>query len=143
MKLKIAGSICLIFLDTIPQVKGNFNLTGTKPIKKVAEARARKRKRAMSQLKAAKKQAASIAENSELSEKQKLQAISKAMAASRSQRAPGKVLVVAKKMGGASVGTSSGGSGKLKFVDKRSKKDTRALKRAEKRGGKKGGKKKK
>ena len=47
-------------------------LTGTKEIKKVAEARARKKKRAASTLKAAKKSATVMAENSEMSEKQKL-----------------------------------------------------------------------
>ena len=125
----------------VDQIKGNFNLTGTKEIKKVAEARARKRKRAMSQLKAAKKQAAAVAENSELSDKQKVRAIAKAMKASgKSNTTPGKVLVVARRTNGASVGNSKGGKGKFKFVDKRSKKDRRALKVQEAR--KKKGKKK-
>ena len=113
----------------LDQIKGKFNLTGTKEIKKVAEARARKRKRAMSQLKAAKKQAAAVADNSELNDKQKVRAIAKAMKASgKSNTTPGKVLVVARKTNGASVGTSKGGKGKFKFVDKRSKKDRRAMK---------------
>lgn len=47
-------------------------LTGTKEIKKVAEARMRKKKRAANTLKAAKKSATMMAENSEMSEKQKL-----------------------------------------------------------------------
>ncbi len=47
-------------------------MTGTKVIKKVAEARARKKKRAMHKLNAAKKQASVMAENSELSERQKI-----------------------------------------------------------------------
>lgn len=47
-------------------------MTGTKVIKKVAEARLRKRKRAMQKLNAAKKQASVMAENSELSERQKI-----------------------------------------------------------------------
>ena len=51
---------------------GRFQLTGTKEIKKVAEARARKRKRAVAKLNAAKKLATVQAENSELSEGQKL-----------------------------------------------------------------------
>ena len=113
----------------VDQIKGKFKLTGTKEIKKVTEARARKRKRAMSQLKAAKKQAAAVAENSELSDKQKVRAIAKAMKASgKSNTTPGKVLVVARRTNGASVGTSKGGKGKFKFVDKRSKKDRRAMK---------------
>lgn len=43
---------------------------------------------------------------------------------------PGKVYVVAKKTKQGSVGNSSGGKGKLKFVDKRMKKDAKAMKRA-------------
>ena len=59
----------------ITQIKAKFMLTGTKEIKKVAEARARKKKRAASTLKAAKKSATMMAENSEMSEKQKLKVI--------------------------------------------------------------------
>lgn len=50
---------------------------------------------------------------------------------------PGKVYVVTKKTKSGSSGTASGGKGKLKFVDKRMRNDTRALKRKEKRGRKK------
>ena len=56
----------------VEQIKNKYQLTGTKVIKKEVEARARKKKRAMLKLKAAKKQATVMAENSELSEKQKL-----------------------------------------------------------------------
>jgi hypothetical protein len=55
-----------------PQIKSRFQKTGTKEIKKVAEARMRKRKRAALKLKAAKKQASVMAESNEVSEKQKL-----------------------------------------------------------------------
>ena len=54
------------------QIKAKFMLVGTKEIKKVAEARMRKKKRAANTLKAAKKSATMMAENSEMSEKQKL-----------------------------------------------------------------------
>jgi AdoMet-dependent rRNA methyltransferase SPB1 len=114
------------------QIKSRFQLTGTKEIKKVAEARARKRKRALTQLKKAKKQATVMAENSELSEKQKLKAISKAMRTSKVDK-PGKVYVVAHKTKAGSVGTSTGAKkGKLKFVDARMRKDARAMKQKQK-----------
>ncbi len=114
-------------------------------IKKVAEARARKRKRAQDKLRAAKKAAALMAENSELSERQKVKAIAKA--ASRHQRGgdgkASKVYVATKKTQQGSVGAMGKGGGgkgkskgKLKFVDKRMKKETRAAK-AQKRRSKK------
>lgn len=56
----------------LEQIKSRFQKTGTKEIKKVAEARMRKRKRAAMQLKNAKKQANVMAESNEVSERQKL-----------------------------------------------------------------------
>ncbi len=92
----------------------------------------------MTKLKAAKKQAASLVENSELSQSQKLKAIQKAMRGASKAGAnaakPSKVYVVTRKTGAGSVGTSLGGAkgGKLKFVDKRMKKEVRAARRREK-----------
>jgi AdoMet-dependent rRNA methyltransferase SPB1 len=125
----------------LAQVKGKFSHTGTKEIKKVAEARARKRKAAMGKLRAAKKQATTLAANSEMTESQKVRAISKAMQGTKTG-APSKVYVVAKKTQGSSSATKlSNSKGKLKFVDKRLRNDQRAEKKAEKR--KKGVKKRK
>ena len=115
------------------QIKSRFQLTGTKEIKKVAEARARKKKRAVMKLKAAKKKATMMADNSEMSEKHKLKAIAKAMSSSKEDKR-GKVYVVAHSAG--TVGTSTGNKGKLKFVDKRMKKDARAMKKITKGKGK-------
>jgi AdoMet-dependent rRNA methyltransferase SPB1 len=56
----------------LEQIKSRFQKTGTKEIKKVAEARMRKRKRATLKLKAAKKAANVMAESNEVSERQKL-----------------------------------------------------------------------
>lgn len=120
----------------LEQIKNNYQVTGTKEIKKVAEARLRKRKRAASKLKAAKKQANMLADNNEMSERQKLKSIAKAIKGTKIDK-PGKVYVVTRKTGGASVGTSKGGKGRLKFVDKRMKKDRKAEKRAAKKKGKK------
>lgn len=61
----------ILYLSQL-QIKAKFMLVGTKEIKKVAEARMRKKKRAANTLKAAKKSATMMAENSEMSEKQKL-----------------------------------------------------------------------
>ncbi len=138
------------------QIKSRYQATGTREIKKVAEARARKKKRAASKLKSAKKQASIMAENSEMSEKQKIKAISKAMRTTKVDK-PSKVYVVTKKSKSGSMGTSSGGKvssfvlmfgmkpklfssllqGQLKFVDKRMKKDSRAMKKINDKGKKK------
>jgi AdoMet-dependent rRNA methyltransferase SPB1 len=106
-------------------------LTGTKDIKKVTEARMRKKKRAATLLKTAKKSATAMAENSEMSEKQKLKAVAKAMRTSKVDK-PSKVYVVTHKTSSGSVGQNSGGKGKLKFVDARMKKDARSMKNIEK-----------
>lgn len=66
-------------------------------IKKVAEARARKKKRAVQKLKAAKKQASLMAENNELTEKQKLKVISKAARSAKVDAKSNKVYVSTKK----------------------------------------------
>lgn len=76
-----------------------------------------------------------MAENSEMSEKQKIKAIAKAMKTAKgSGSRPDKVYVVSKKTGSGSSGTKGAGNGKLKFVDARMKKEQRAKKRREKKG---------
>jgi len=68
----------------------------------------RKKKRAAAKLKAAKKQANIMAESSDISERQKLKAISKAMRSNKIDK-PGKVYVVTRKTKAGSSGTSGGG----------------------------------
>ena len=68
-----------------------------------------------------------MAESTDMSQREKMKAINRAMRESKITK-PGKVYVITKKTGGASSGTKSGdGKGKLKFVDKRLKKDKRAI----------------
>lgn len=99
----------------------------------MAEARARKRKRAVAKLRSAKKQANMMAENSEMSEKQKIKAISRAMKSAKLDKTD-KVYVMTRKTGAGSMGTKSAGTGKLKFVDKLMKKEKRAKRVAKKKG---------
>jgi hypothetical protein len=68
----------------------------------------RKKKRAAAKLKAAKKQANIMAESSDISERQKLKAISKAMRSNKIDK-PEKVYVVTRKTKAGSSGTSGGG----------------------------------
>ncbi len=74
-----------------------------------------------------------MAQNSEMSEREKSKAIAKAMKTSKVDK-PGKVYVVTHKSKSGSVGTMGGGKGKLKFVDSRMRKDARAMKSKAKRG---------
>ena len=115
----------------LEQIKSKFAMTGTKSIKKVQEAKDRKRRRAMTKLKAAKKSATALAGNEEMSEKQKLRAISKAMKNSKVDK-PSKVYVVGQKGTGGGAQKLGTGTGKLKFVDKRLKADRRGERQAKK-----------
>ena len=116
------------------KMQAKYMHLATKPIAKVAEARARKSKMAKVKLAAAKKKAEAVANSAEMSEAMKLKAISKAMRGKEASR-PGKTYVVSKKGGG-------GGGGKgVKLVDKRERSDKRGAERAtkKKKQGKKGG----
>jgi len=117
------------------KMKERFLSIATRPIAKVAEARARKNKRSKLKLTAAKKKADAVANAPEMSEAMKLKAISKAMRGNDSSR-PEKSYVVSRKGGG-----NQGGKG-IKLVDKRMMSDKRGMKRADAKsrgGGKKGG----
>lgn len=120
--------------ELMAKMKEKFLMLTNKPIAKVAEARARKNKRARSKLAAAKKKAEAVANSTEISESMKLKAISKAMRGQDAKK-PSKTYVVSKKGGG-----TRGGKG-IKLVDKRMRNDKRSMERSTKKSkhGKKGG----
>lgn len=120
--------------ELMAKMKEKMLALSTKPIAKVAEARARKNKRAKTKLAAAKKKAEAVANSSEMSETMKLKAISKAMRG-QDARKPGKTYVVSKK------GRGARGAKGVKFVDKRMRNDKKAMERSMKKksGGKRGG----
>jgi len=120
--------------ELLAKMKEKFISLATRPIAKVAEARARKNKRARTKLVAAKKKAETVANSAEMSEAMKLKAISKAMRGNDASR-PSKSYVVSRKGGG-----TTGGKG-IKLVDKRMRSDKRSMERATstKKHGKKGG----
>jgi len=107
----------------IAKIKEKQMALSEKPIKKVAEARARKSKRAKVKLVAAKKKAEAVANNNDMSEAMKLKAISKALRSNDAKR-PSHTYVVAKK--------GSLGAKGVQLVDKRMKSDKRSLERATK-----------
>ena len=109
----------------LAKMKEKMAALSTKPIKKVAEARARKSKRAKDKLAAAKKKAESVANATEMTESMKLKAISKALRVQETKK-PGKTYVVAKK------GRANKVVKGAMLVDKRMKSDKRSMARAEK-----------
>lgn len=118
----------------LAKMKAKMEALSTKPIAKVAEARARKNRKAKLKLDAAKKKAQAVANSSEMSEATKLKAISKALRSDDNKKG-GKTYVVSKKgQGKKSVRGAT-------MVDKRMKTDKRGMERnsKSKKGAKKGG----
>ncbi|CBZ49804.1 putative ftsJ-like methyltransferase domain-containing protein [Neospora caninum Liverpool] len=120
-----------------------------RPIRKVQEARARKKLREKRRLQKVKSQAAAVAESTEFTEAAKARAIDKiARQARRADGKRGKDYVVTRRVGGGKLaqkkaGKKGDGNNRVKLVDRRLKKDKRAMKAAmKKRGGKRGLKKK-
>jgi AdoMet-dependent rRNA methyltransferase SPB1 len=110
----------------IDKIKAKQLTLSSRPIAKVAEARARKSRKAKLKIMAAKKKAEVVAASSDMSEAMKLKAISKAMRGKDGQKSPGKTYVIARKGG-----TNKGGKN-MKVVDKRLKSDKRAMDRKDK-----------
>jgi AdoMet-dependent rRNA methyltransferase SPB1 len=123
------------------EAKARLKALNEAPIKKVAEARARKKLKASRMLEKAKKLAERIVDDDQLTAKTKMKAIAKAMSKTKTPR-PGSVHVVVRKGGKSTVSKGSkAGKPKVKFVDRRMRNDERALKRHEKKTGGRSGKK--
>jgi AdoMet-dependent rRNA methyltransferase SPB1 len=119
----------------VEQMKERFIEMASKPVKKVAEARARKNRQQMKKLKAAKKKATDIANLPDMSTREKVKAIEKAMKGAKTKK-ENKVYVVSRRGGRSSTAQSAGkkASGKVKLVDPRMKKDKRNADKRAKRG---------
>lgn len=110
-----------------------------RPIKKIAEAKARKKMRTLRRLEKAQQKAENINENEDISEKEKSNTINKLLAKSMKggQKKKEVQLVVAKGVNRGLKGRPKGTKGRYKMVDPRMKKELRASKRKAKREGKK------
>ena len=121
--------------EMVRAAKARFLEISNAPIKKVAEARARKKMRLVKAVEKAKKLANRIAEDTDMSTRSKMRAIEKAMLKSRVQKT-GSVTVKVTKNNGAS--KSGHGKGvRVKFADKRMRSDQRGRERAANKGKKK------
>lgn len=116
-------------------IKEKMRALNARPIKKVREAKARKKMRAAQRLEKLRKKSDALAGDEGMTEKEKAEGISKMLAkAARSagkKRKPAQ-LVVARGVNKGLKGRPKGVKGRYKIVDRRMKKDLRAAKRQSK-----------
>ncbi|RMZ75920.1 hypothetical protein DV738_g5234, partial [Chaetothyriales sp. CBS 135597] len=114
-------------------IKEKLRALNARPIKKVREAKGRKKMRAAQRLEKLKRKSALLAEDEGLSEKDKANTIAKMLARAAKKKPKQQVkLVVAKGVNRGVSGRPRGVKGKYKIVDARLKKDVRAEKRLKK-----------
>jgi len=120
-------------------IKEKLRALNARPIKKVREAKARKSMRAATRLERLKRKSALLAENDDMTEKDKAGQIQKLMAKAKKggKKKPPVKVVVARGGNRGNKGRPGGVKGKYKMVDPRLKKDVRAEKRLKKKMGKK------
>ncbi|EAW17590.1 rRNA methyltransferase spb1 [Aspergillus fischeri NRRL 181] len=111
-------------------IKEKLRAINARPIKKVMEAKGRKKMKAAQRLEKLRKKSALLADDEALSERDKSQAIAKLMSKAVKKKPKQQVkLVVAKGANRGISGRPRGVKGKYKIVDSRMKKDIRAQKR--------------
>ncbi|KAL4890225.1 Spb1 C-terminal domain-containing protein [Aspergillus ambiguus] len=111
-------------------IKEKLRAINARPIKKVMEAKGRKKMKAAQRLEKLRKKSALLADDETMSERDKSQAISRLMSRATKKKPKQQVkLVVAKGNNRGISGRPRGVKGKYKIVDSRMKKDIRAQKR--------------
>eukprot|EP01087_Luapelamoeba_hula_P024553 TRINITY_DN939_c0_g1_i1.p1 TRINITY_DN939_c0_g1~~TRINITY_DN939_c0_g1_i1.p1 ORF type:complete len:898 (-),score=294.71 TRINITY_DN939_c0_g1_i1:93-2786(-) len=108
-------------------MKAKWRAIDARPIKKVIEAKARKKKRAMKKMEKMKKKAAEVAKTSDLSEKEKIRAIEKMYKTMGKTKKTNTVYLVRKKFQKGK-GPGTGKHSRVRIVDPRMKKDKKAEK---------------
>lgn len=110
-------------------IKEKLRALNARPIKKVREAKARKKFKAAQKLEKLKKKSAMLADEEGLTEKEKAQSIARLMSRAAKKKPKQKVTVVVARGTNKGQGRPGGTKGKYKMVDARLKKDVRAEKR--------------
>jgi AdoMet-dependent rRNA methyltransferase SPB1 len=116
----------------IAEMKEKLKLINARPIQKVAEAKARRKKRALKKLASATKQATKFVDDPDMSAKAKMKAIEKVMKQGNKKVKVNKSLVIGTKGGGRKKTEQKAGKGAAKsvVVDRRMKTDKRGLQKA-------------
>lgn len=115
-------------------IKEKLRALNARPIKKVREAKDRKKFKAAQRLEKLKRKSAMLVEDTDMSEKDKARSIEKMMAKAAKKKPKAQVkLVIARGANRRISGRPKGTKGKYKMVDARLKKDVRGEKRAAKR----------
>ncbi|KAN0047930.1 hypothetical protein ACTA71_002319 [Dictyostelium dimigraforme] len=110
--------------EMVEEIRRKIKEIDDRPIKKIAEAKARKKYRLSKKMEKTRDKASSIVDNPEMSNREKSKAIEKLYSGTdKKNMKPKKIIMIAKKSK-----TAGGGTGKYKIVDKRLKKDLRAQK---------------
>ncbi|KAN0000319.1 hypothetical protein ACTFIZ_000778 [Dictyostelium cf. discoideum] len=110
--------------EMVDEIRRKIKEIDDRPIKKIAEAKARKKYRLGKKMEKTRDKASSIVDNPEMSNREKSKAIEKLYSGTdKKNMKPKKIIMIAKKSK-----TAGGGTGKYKIVDKRMKKDLRAQK---------------
>lgn len=111
-------------------IKEKLRALNARPIKKVREAKDRKKFKAAQKLEKLRKKSALVAEDDAISEKDKAQSIAKLMSKAVKKKPKQQVKLIVAKGGNRGIaGRPRGVKGKYKIVDARLKKDVRAEKR--------------
>ncbi|KAF2269776.1 AdoMet-dependent rRNA methyltransferase [Lojkania enalia] len=111
-------------------IREKMRALNARPIKKVREAKARKKFKAAQRLEKLKKKSALLADEEGMTEKEKAQSIARLMSRAAKKKPKQKVTVVVARGGNNGIkGRPKGAKGKYKMVDSRLKKDVRAEKR--------------
>nr|XP_019013520.1 AdoMet-dependent rRNA methyltransferase SPB1 [Kwoniella pini CBS 10737]OCF52301.1 AdoMet-dependent rRNA methyltransferase SPB1 [Kwoniella pini CBS 10737] len=120
--------------EAVEQLKARQRELDARPIKKVAEAKQRKKFKAVQRIEKAKKKADDVMGSEELGDGEKARQVRRMLAkATRGkQKAAEKKIVVAKGVNRGVKGRPKGVKGKYKIVDSRMRKEVRALKRIKK-----------
>ncbi|XP_059146415.1 pre-rRNA 2'-O-ribose RNA methyltransferase FTSJ3-like [Physella acuta] len=128
--------------EEMEEYKLKMKAINAQPIKKIAEAKARKKRKLLKRLENVRKKANSISENIDSSEKEKWQQIKQVYkkAGLLKKSKPSVTYVVAKQGAGKKVRRPAGVKGIFKVVDGRMKKDLKGKMRKESKGNKKGSK---